>query len=183
MASRHWIRLPDHIIRRVIDWVAAHPPIINQYTSHGIEKRSPEDRANDKLCEFAFAQWAGVDDTEIVLGATDDTDVATRGIRVDVKSCVMSHSLLCWPFNKPYDSKDFDRLVLVKHILPRFLIVGWITKARFRSERLIANDKGTLTEGTWCLEQGRLDSMDKFYRETAHDSKDRTKGAASARVA
>jgi len=169
--TEHFIALPQHIIDLCIDFTLKHQPIKNQYTSHGIENRTAEDRALDKMCEFAFAQWAGVDPGAISFGADGGTDVDARGILVDIKSCSMSKQLLCWPFNKikEFDAKVFDRLVLVKHGKVngalRFKIVGWITKKRFRRERIVATGDGEprLTKETRYVHQDALNPMETFF--------------------
>lgn len=164
--TRHLITLPDFAIKRCIDWTI-NGPINNQFTSHGIEKRTVKERAADKMCEFAFAQWAGVDLDTIKYIVDDGDDVNARGILVDVKSCIMSHQLLCWPFNKiaAFDTKTFDRLVLVKHEVPVFEIVGWVTKKRFRRERIVATGEGMpkLTKDTRYMHQDDLDRMETFF--------------------
>ncbi len=165
MAMKHLLELPDHIVGRCIDWEREHPPIKNQYTSHGIEHRTAEERAAHKLCEFAFASWCGVSFSEIQFSPDDGNDLMVYGDRYDVKCCVISHFLLCWPYNKVdlFNSKKFDRLVLVKYdeaLL--FECVGWITKERFRRDWLVATGVGrpALTKETRYLHQDKLDRME-----------------------
>ncbi len=95
MAMKHLLELPDRIVKQCVDWERTHPPIKNQYTSHGIENRSAEERAAHKMCEFAFASWCGVAFSEIKFGPDDGSDVTVHGLRYDVKCCLMNHFLLC----------------------------------------------------------------------------------------
>ena len=163
--TQHLVRVPDRIIRQCVKWEETHC-IVNKYTSHGIQQRSPAERAAHKMCEFAFAFWAGVGFSAVRFGPDDGTDIDVGGILVDVKCCVMQYDLLLWPFNKieTFDTKKFDRLVLVKHNVPLFEVVGWIEKERFRRDRLVATDDSLprLAKGTRYLNQRHLHKMDDF---------------------
>jgi hypothetical protein len=164
MDTKRSVMLPNRIVMMCADWASNHPPIKNQYTSHGIENKPPEVRAAAKMCEFAFALWTGVDFRTVKFGPDDGTDVIAKDIRFDIKSCVSYYSLLIYPFNKPYESKVFDRLALVKHAVPVFEIAGTITKDRFRKEHLTATEhnKPKLTLGTQYMHEKYLDDAIMF---------------------
>ena len=173
MGLKHLVKLPSDLIEETIDWakVAARDDRFkNKYSSHGAENNHTV-LFTSKLSEYAFAQWAGLDRDAVALDDFDpDYDVIIGDHFIDVKSCVLEHSLLCWPATKvtKFVPANFTHLVLVKFDLPEFIIAGWITKERFRRERLVATDEDNkfgLDIGTRYIHQDNLESMDLFPRQ------------------
>jgi hypothetical protein len=176
VASKHYVRLPSDLITRVWKWACVEIDagrFQNQYTTHDAQKK-PELQALSKLSEYAFAQWCGLDQTAVTLGsvADDGGDVDVEQYRIDVKSCEMGKSLLLWPASKAskFDEKNFTHFVLVKYEFPpsQFQIVGWVTKQRFRRERLVAtaDSKPRLDIGTRYMHENSLDDMNEFIPDT-----------------
>jgi len=97
---------------------------------------------------------------------TDHYDVMFMDRRIDVKSGQFRDTRLIWPRGKNhlYDQKQFDLLVFTKFDLETRsgFSQGWITKQRFRRERLIAGEDHVLDTGTRYIDQDRLDSMESL---------------------
>lgn len=172
MDSRHSVRLPDDLIRSIMEWGAkeiAAGRFNNKYTSNNADKE-PEKQANGKLAEFAFAQWAGLDRDAVKLtfdNANSSFDVVVGDKLVEVRSCEGWKFCLIWPAKKAseFEKRVFTHMVLVKFKLPFFEMTGWVTKDRFRDEHIVAVDGvtwPTLTAGSLYMREDDLDDMDSF---------------------
>jgi hypothetical protein len=117
-------------------------------------------QATAKMCECAFAVWAGMDPARLNWSGFCDngTDIIWRSKRWDIKATKIGGQYLIWPItkNEIYDSKQFDCLALVKFAVPTFELAGWISKGEFSATHEIATDGHKLFSGTWYVHQDRL---------------------------
>jgi hypothetical protein len=128
-----------------------------------------EEQAYGRMSECAFAVFCGLNPGRALdWGPKADSgfDLVWRGHRWDVKSTHAGGKFLLWPVTKNhvYDEKAFDRLVLVKHKAPNFLIRGWISKADFRDRKRVAGQGHKLFPGTWFVDQTELTIFERDGR-------------------
>lgn len=161
------VKLPPDWIERSREWGAR---VVTDYASGWNAKsravscfdaeRNIVLQSKAKMCECAFALWAGIDPQRLHWEryCDDGADVTWLGKRWDVKATGINSRFLIWPIakNHIFESKRFDNLVLVKHDEPSFVISGWISKEEFRANHQVAGAGHKLFPGTWYMDQIQL---------------------------
>jgi hypothetical protein len=117
-------------------------------------------QATAKMCECAFAVWAGMDPESLNWSRFCDngTDIIWRARRWDIKATRINGQYLIWPIAKNgiYHSKQFDCLALVKFDPPLFELAGWMSKGEFLQTHEVAPEGHKLFPGTWYVHKDRL---------------------------
>ena len=165
MDSSHHVTLPRELIVRCEQHGAG---IVHGYgiglnansravTTHGAD-RNPRLQATAKMAECAFCLWAGLDPIRSLHWGDDcdpGFDAMFGDLRVDVKETAITSAFLIWPVGKRalFAKKPFDVLVLVKSLIPHFVVRGWVTKQYFAEEHGVADDRHVLTPGTWHMHE------------------------------
>ena len=167
MDSKPQVTLPDEWIKRSREWGAR---VVADYAD-GRNARSRavscfdaesniELQAKAKMCECAFALWAGIDPSRChwERHCDDGADSTWLGRRWDIKATRINGRFLIWPIakNHIFESKRFDHLVLVKHDEPRFVIAGWVSKQEFSKNHKVAGEGHKLFPGTWYMHEDEL---------------------------
>jgi hypothetical protein len=127
---------------------------------NGIELDVPAQMAA-REAEMAFCKFFGLDPREALDWSEFPDfgqDVTHAGIRWDVKHAAGGKALLIWPVSKnaDYDRKAFDAFALVTGNAPWMTVWGWITKADFARDHVVAQYGSQLIPGTRHLHKGRL---------------------------